>query len=83
LSVPNKKAVHSDSSTNQAQEQVTSAPLLFVYQSACVAMTLFFTAIVVLPLSMKDAGYNADKIGVFLAFISLIAVGTAHFLPRV
>ncbi|MFI8621617.1 MFS transporter [Marinomonas sp. NPDC078689] len=83
LSVPNMKAAHSAPSTNQAQEQVTSEPLLFVYLSACVAMTLFFTAIVVLPLSMQDAGYNADKIGLFLAFISLIAVVTAHFLPRV
>ncbi|MDP2505965.1 MFS transporter [Oceanobacter sp. 3_MG-2023] len=60
-----------------------SRSLLWVYLSACMAMMIFFTVIVVLPLSMERSGYSADHIGLLLAFISFVAVITAHFLPRV
>ncbi|KXO09008.1 MFS permease [Moritella sp. JT01] len=54
-----------------------------VYLSAVMAMVLFFTLIIILPLSMNESGYTEDQIGLFLAFISLVAVIAAHFMPRV
>ncbi|HHX8677316.1 TPA: MFS transporter [Vibrio alginolyticus] len=82
--VPNNKHLHSEPESPQISDaQSTSEPLRWVYISACVAMVLFFTAIVVLPLSMDESGYSADKVGIFLAFISLVAVITAHFLPKI
>ena len=46
-------------------------------------MTLFFSGFVVLPITMAHSGYTEDKIGFFLAFVSLMAVITAHFLPKI
>jgi len=61
----------------------TAASMRKVYLSAVMAMVLFFTLIIILPLSMNGSGYTEDQIGLFLAFISLVAVITAHFMPRV
>ncbi len=70
---------------HQQQQEEVGGPgqLIWVYISACAAMMIFFTAVVVLPLSMEKTGYSADGIGLLLAFISLVAVVTAHFLPKV
>lgn len=82
--VPNKKHLHKAPETpREATAKSTAEPLGWVYVSACVAMVLFFAAIVVLPLSMEESGYSADTTGAFLAFISLVAVITAHFLPKI
>ena len=32
---------------------------------------------------MEHSGYREDRIGLFLAFVSLIAVITAHFMPKI
>lgn len=82
--VPRNKHFHSKPEPQQtAATHSSSEPLRWVYISASVAMVVFFTAIVVLPLSMEKSGYSADKVGTFLAFISLVAVITAHFLPKI
>ncbi|REG83213.1 MFS transporter [Marinomonas pollencensis] len=82
--VPNNKPLHNEpESAPTPTTKSTSEPLRWVYISACVAMVLFFTSIIVLPLSMEGSGYSADQVGMFLAFISLVAVVTAHFLPKI
>lgn len=82
--VPNNKHLHNEPESPQTSAtKSTPEPLRWVYISASVAMVVFFTAIVVLPLSMDKSGYSADKVGIFLAFISLVAVVTAHFLPKI
>ncbi|MBR7890240.1 MFS transporter [Marinomonas sp. A79] len=82
--VPSNKHLHNEPESPQTSTtQSTFEPLRWVYISACVAMVLFFTAIVILPFSMEESGYSADKVGIFLAFISLVAVITAHFLPKI
>ena len=45
-------------------------------------MVLFFIAIAVLPMSMANSGFSEDEIGLFLAFISLIAVVGALVMPK-
>ncbi|MDO6695292.1 MFS transporter [Aliiglaciecola sp. 3_MG-2023] len=54
-----------------------------VYLIAMLAMVLFFTSIVLLPSYMYGQDYDEQQIGGLLAFISLMAVVAAHFLPKV
>lgn len=45
-------------------------------------MVSFFTAIVLLPSTMHSQNYSEDHVGLLLAFISLVAVAAAHFMPK-
>ncbi|MBU2879988.1 MULTISPECIES: MFS transporter [Aliiglaciecola] len=53
-----------------------------VYLSAMLSMVLFFTAFVLMPSNMQEQGYNETQVGFLLAFISLMAVLAASFLPK-
>ena len=57
--------------------------LKHVYLVATLAMTIFFISTVSLPITMKTQQFNEAQIGQLLAFISLIAVATAGFMPKV
>lgn len=57
--------------------------LFGVYLVTLLAMVTFFSAFILLPKSMAGQGYNEKIIGYVLAFISLIAVITAHSIPKI
>lgn len=75
--------------TLTAETQINSSltqqglALKHVYLFATLAMVVFFTAIVQLPNSMAQQGFNEALVGNVLAFISLVAVVAAHFMPKV
>lgn len=82
LLVPNKYPVAPDTELHQATDN-KPVSLKPIFITSCVAMTFFFSGFVVLPITMEHSGYTKDKIGLFLAFVSLMAVITAHFLPKI
>ncbi|WP_339901490.1 MFS transporter [Paraglaciecola polaris] len=53
-----------------------------VYTIATFSMVSFFIAIVLLPGNMHVQHYNEQQVGLLLAFISLVAVVAAHFMPK-
>jgi len=82
LLVPNKYPTEPvEKDHNDSIKKQPSLRPIFI--TSCIAMTLFFAGFVILPITMKNAGYTEDKIGLFLGFVSLIAVTTAHFMPRI
>ncbi|MDJ0929823.1 MFS transporter [Breoghania sp.] len=54
-----------------------------IYFAACCSLILFFTAVVMMPRRLAEMGLSKDETGYFMAFISLIAVCTTFFMPRV
>lgn len=54
-----------------------------VYLMAIISMAVFFTTFVLLPSTMHKQTYNEKEIGFLLALISLIAVISAHFMPKI
>ena len=66
-----------------AQARRLSATLKTVYLLALAAMTIFFFAVVKLPIHLHALGYSEPQTGYFLSFISLVAVGAAFVMPRV
>ena len=86
LFVPNKNL------TNNSNEEIVELntaktinglSLKSVYVISTLAMTIFFTSTVLLPITMNAQNYNESQIGQLLAFISLVAVVTAGFMPKV
>jgi MFS family permease len=61
--------------------RASSAALRLVYTSATFSMIVFFTAILMLPLRLHDIGLNEARVGYFLSYVSLIAVGAAAIMP--
>ena len=59
-----------------------SLSLKGVYVISTLAMTIFFTSTVLLPITMNQQNFNESQIGQLLAFISLVAVVTAGFMPK-
>ncbi|MFD1009621.1 MFS transporter [Oceanisphaera ostreae] len=57
--------------------------LKVVYLAATIAMTVFFTAFVILPTRLHALAFSEAETGYFLSFISLVAVGAAMVMPRV
>lgn len=55
---------------------------LGIYTRACGSMVLFFIAILNLPTQLAAQGIGATGTGLFLSFVSLVAVGAAALLPR-
>jgi MFS family permease len=54
-----------------------------VYVAACLSMTCFFSAVIVLPLRFHELSIGETQTGYYLAFVSLVAVGVAGIMPRV
>lgn len=61
----------------------TKMSLKSVYITATLAMTIFFISTVSLPITMNAQKFNEAQIGRLLAFISLVAVVTSGFMPKV
>lgn len=61
----------------------TKMSLKSVYLVSTLAMTIFFISTVSLPITMSAQQFNEAEIGQLLAFISLVAVATAGFMPKV
>lgn len=53
-----------------------------VYGVTVLSMSAFFSAIVLLPTTLHSQQYNEQQTGFLLAFISLVAVVAAHFMPK-
>ncbi|MGP9544528.1 MFS transporter [Psychrobacter sp. AOP7-B1-25] len=62
---------------------ISGLTLKNVYLISTLAMTIFFTSTVLLPITMNELSYNESQIGQLLAFISLVAVVTAGFMPKI
>ncbi|MFT2099789.1 MFS transporter [Marinomonas sp. 2405UD66-6] len=82
LLVPNTYPADPDTDAHESSNS-KQASLKPIFITSCIAMTFFFSGFVVLPITMEHSGYTEDKIGLFLAFVSLMAVITAHFLPKI
>lgn len=74
----NEHIAHDDSKTI-----ISGITLKQVYLISTLAMTIFFTSTVLLPITMHELDYNESQIGQLLAFISLVAVVTAGFMPKI
>ena len=53
-----------------------------IYLIAVFSMASFFTTVVLLPKAMHTQHYSEEQVGLLLAFISLVAVTAAHFMPK-
>ncbi|MGF9566677.1 MFS transporter [Neorhizobium sp. BT27B] len=75
---------HSPPSSGKVEPGATdSAPAMWdVYLAAACSMIVFFAAVILLPQKLADMGMGEVKIGYFLSFISLVAVGAAFVMPR-
>lgn len=83
FTVPSQAPASTEADISDPQVQPVSYSLRRVYLVAMLSMIIFFTAIVTLPISLKQQGFTEDKIGFLLAFISIVAVLTASQMPRV
>jgi len=63
-------------------EKKTLSKVAIVFFAAFLAMVIFFTAIIGLPLRLHDFGLSEAQIGYLLSFVSLVAVVAASTLPR-
>lgn len=50
--------------------------------AATLSMVVFFCALITLPLMFSARGVSESQIGLYLAFVSLIAVIFAGLMPR-
>ncbi|MGO2012235.1 MAG: MFS transporter [Pseudoalteromonas sp.] len=84
LWVPKQSPKLAEPIDSGASEQLSNKglPLIGVYIVTLLAMVTFFSAFILLPKSMTAQGFTEQVIGYLLAFISLIAVITAHFIPK-
>lgn len=76
-----------DLQSNEEHYQVAQMPashpaIKITWAAALGSMIIFFTAIILLPLHFKDLDITASQTGIFLSFISLVAVGAAWAMPR-
>lgn len=63
-------------------EQRLPAALVWICTAAVLAMILFFTAVIVLPVRLREVEFDAAQTGYFLAFVSLVAVLAAACMPK-
>ena len=64
------------------QPAAPSRALGKVYGLAALSMTVFFAAIIVLPLRLQQLGWSADRAGYLLSCVSLVAVAAAWLMPQ-
>ena len=86
LFVPNKNSVASNNdevSEHLHHKANNGLSLKSVYVISTLAMTIFFTSTVLLPIVMNEENFDESQIGQLLAFISLVAVVTAGFMPKI
>ncbi|KAF1065161.1 MFS transporter [Burkholderia gladioli] len=66
---------------HQVPQRISSA-LQIVYFAAFFTMVSFFTGVIMLPMRLHEIGVSPARIGYFLSFVSLVAVGAAGAMPR-
>jgi MFS family permease len=71
-----------DEAPAPGQQAVPSRALGMVYGLATLSMTVFFAAIIVLPMRLQQLRWNEAGAGYFLSFVSLVAVGAAWLMPK-
>lgn len=87
LSVPKRRALPE----NAADTEIAAVkshhqhpfPLKAVYISSLLAMSVFFSLIMLLPITLGQQGMDEAHIGYLLAFISMMAVVSAYLMPMV
>lgn len=79
--VPHPPALEAHPQDGAAQRAIPQA-LRLVYVTALCAMTVFFCAMIVLPLHLQTMGLSEAQTGYFLAYVSLVAVGGAALMPQ-
>lgn len=62
--------------------QASNSPVKLACCAALLSMTVFFTAVILLPLRLHEWGLNEAQVGYFLSATSLIAVAAAALMPR-
>lgn len=87
LFVPSKHPVDINANIEKIDQShaktSTKMSLKSVYLVSTLAMTVFFISTVSLPITMNAQQFDEAEIGQLLAFISLVAVVTAGFMPKV
>jgi len=83
LMVPRQSPPAPESEPGQSKGAALASSLNGIYLAAAISLTLFFTAIVMLPMRLNLLGLNEAATGIFLAAISLVAVMAAMLMPKV
>lgn len=83
MMVPRRSPPAPEGESGQDSGGARSASLTSVYLAAVISLTLFFTAIVMLPMRLNLLGLGETATGIFLAAISLVAVVAAMLMPKV
>jgi len=82
LFVPRQHVPVHEQTSGSGVAKNTLSKVTIVYFAALLAMIIFFTAIIGLPLRLHGFGFNEAEIGYLLSFVSLVAVVAASTLPR-
>lgn len=83
MMVPKQSPVALESEATDGAAGAVASSLNSVYLAAAISLTLFFTAIVMLPERLNMLGLDEAATGIFLAGISLVAVIAAMLMPWV
>lgn len=83
MMVPKQSPEAPAEEARNASGEALSSSLTSVYLAAAISLTLFFTAIVMLPMRLNLLGLDEAATGIFLAAISLVAVVAAMLMPKV
>ncbi|WP_084589429.1 MFS transporter [Cobetia amphilecti] len=83
MMVPKQSPEAPAEEAGNASGEALSSSLTSVYLAAAISLTLFFTAIVMLPMRLNLLGLDEAATGIFLAAISLVAVVAAMLMPKV
>lgn len=83
MMVPKQSPEAPAEESGNAGGEALSSSLTSVYLAAAISLTLFFTAIVMLPMRLNLLGLDEAATGIFLAGISLVAVVAAMLMPKV
>jgi MFS family permease len=65
-----------------SDKTVVPLALKAIFGSAALAMIVFFTGVIMLPLRLHQLGFDEAQTGYFLSFVSLVAVAAAAIMPR-
>ncbi|AFJ01924.1 major facilitator superfamily MFS_1 [Methylophaga frappieri] len=71
----------SDDKTLTALEQAADMPLRLIFFITGLSMLIFFSTVVVLPVTLAADGYSEAEVGYLLAFSSFIAMLSAYCMP--
>lgn len=82
--VPDRSSIASGGvGRGEAVPEETGQPIGSVLVFAVVAMAVFFSMVVTLPGYLAQVGFSGAQTGYLLSFISLVAVISAMFMPKV